>query len=391
MTGPVVRTEVQRRGRRLRPTLRLRLTLLNGVLLVGAGILLISMSFLLVSDALHPAEQLRDGTRVVLANGSELDAREWQELISREARNEIIAKGLLALLAISVVGVAGGYAVVGRALRPLQSVTATARQLSGQTLSRRINYAGADDEVAELADTFDEMLDRLALAFDSQRRFVANASHELRTPLAVMRTEIDVTLSDPTADVKELRRMGTVVSDASQRANALVDALLVLARSEAATALSRREPADLADGVPRAIQALGNEVKRLALGIDVDLEASRVVGDPSLLERLAGNLIENAVRYNHRGGRIWVRTASTADHATLVVGNTGFEVEQADVPGLFEPFRRGGRERTGARGAGLGLSIVRAVCDAHGGTVSAIALPGGGLEVTVALPLASAG
>lgn len=374
----------------LRPTLRLRLTLLNGLLLVGAGILLLSMSYLLVSDALRPAEQLRDGTRVVLADGSELSAHDWQQRISSDVRTELIAKGLLALLAISVVGVAGGYAVVGRALRPLHSVTATARQLSGQTLSRRIHYAGADDEVAELADTFDEMLDRLALAFDSQRRFVANASHELRTPLAVMRTEIDVTLSDPTADVPELRRMGTVVSDASQRANALVDALLVLARSEAATALARREPADLADGVPRAIEALSNEVRRLDLGIDVDLEPARVMGDPSLLERLAGNLIENAVRYNHRSGRIWVRTGSTQNEAQLVVGNTGFEVEQVDVPGLFEPFRRGGRERTGARGAGLGLSIVRAVCDAHGGTVSAVALPGGGLEVTVALPLASA-
>jgi signal transduction histidine kinase len=113
-----------------------------------------------------------------------------------------------------------------------------------------------------------------------------------------------------------------------------------------------------------------------------------VVGDPGLLERLAGNLIENAVRYNHLHGRLWVRTGSDGTQAWLVVGNTGFEVEQVDVPGLFEPFRRGGRERTGARGSGLGLSIVRAVCEAHGGTVSAIAQPGGGLEVTVRLPAA---
>ena len=113
-----------------------------------------------------------------------------------------------------------------------------------------------------------------------------------------------------------------------------------------------------------------------------------MVGDPSLLERLAGNLIENAVRYNHLHGRIWVRTETDGEQARLVVGNTGFEVEQADVPGLFEPFRRGGRERTGARGSGLGLSIVRAVCDAHGGSVGAVALAEGGLEVTVTLPAA---
>ena len=103
-----------------------------------------------------------------------------------------------------------------------------------------------------------------------------------------------------------------------------------------------------------------------------------MVGDPSLLDRLAGNLIENAVRYNHLHGRLWVRTAPTAQHAWLVVRNTGFEVEPADVPGLFEPFRRGGRERTGARGSGLGLSIVRAVCDAHGGTVTAWRSPAAG-------------
>jgi signal transduction histidine kinase len=122
-----------------------------------------------------------------------------------------------------------------------------------------------------------------------------------------------------------------------------------------------------------------------------DLAPAPVVGDPGLLDRLAGNLVENAVRYNHLHGRIWVRTGSAGDQATLVVGNTGFEVDQADVPGLFEPFRRGGRERTGARGAGLGLAIVRAVCDAHGGSVSAVARDeDGGLEITVRLPAASA-
>ncbi len=112
------------------------------------------------------------------------------------------------------------------------------------------------------------------------------------------------------------------------------------------------------------------EVERIGLRVQTSLEPAPVVGDPGLLDRLAGNLIENAVRYNHLHGRLWVRTGTDGDRSWLVVGNTGFEVDQADVPGLFEPFRRGGRERTGARGSGLGLSIVRAVCDAHGGTVT---------------------
>jgi signal transduction histidine kinase len=206
-----------------------------------------------------------------------------------------------------------------------------------------------------------------------------------------MRTEIDVTLSDPEADVAEYRRMATVVRDASERANALVEALLVLARTDAQVGrrLARKVAADLADCARAALSAMDREIKRIGLTVQPDLRPAPVVGDPGLLERLAANLVENGVRYNHLQGRLWIRTASDGQKSTLVVGNTGFEVEPGDVPGLFEPFRRGGRERTGARGSGLGLSIVRAVCDAHGGSVSALALDGGGLEVTVTLPAAA--
>jgi signal transduction histidine kinase len=373
---------------RLRPTLRLRLTLLNGILLVGAGAILVLLAWLLVGDALHPADELRAGTQVVLANGSTVDAAAWQTALVHRASQELLVKGLIALVAIGVIGIAGAYAVAGRALRPLHNVTATAQRLGEETLDQRIRYSGADDEVAELARTFDAMLDRLAGAFEAQKRFVANASHELRTPLAVMRTEIDVTLSDDEADVAEFRRMARVVLNASERANGLVDALLVLARSEAQSGrrLVRKVPADLATSVYNALSAVRAEAERLKLDVDTDLRPAPVVGDPSLLDRLAGNLIENAIRYNHLLGKLWLRTDSVDGQARLVVGNTGYEVEPADVPGLFEPFRRGGWERTGSRGSGLGLSIVRAVCDAHGGTVSAVAQEGGGLEVTVSLP-----
>ncbi|MBV1851526.1 HAMP domain-containing sensor histidine kinase [Catellatospora tritici] len=374
--------------RRLRPTLRLRLTLLNAVLLVGAGALLLLMAWLITADLLNPADSLPPGTTVTLADGQVMEAQQWQDSLLATAQTELFAKGAAAVAAISVVGVLGAYAVVGRALRPLHQVTATAQKLGGETMDQRINYAGADDEVAELADTFDEMLDRLGAAFTAQQRFVANASHELRTPLAVMRTEIDVTMSDPQVDTAELKRMANVVRDASERANALVDALLMLARSEGRTGL-RAEPLDLGMGVRGALSAMDREVQRIKINVSTDLGPAPVIGDPSLLDRLAGNLIENAVRYNHLGGRIWVSSGIDGGYARLMVGNTGFEVDQADVAGLFEPFRRGGRERTGARGSGLGLSIVRAVCQAHGGTVGAVALKGGGMEVTIALPLAS--
>ena len=380
------------RRQRLRPTLRLRLTLLNGVLLVGVGAVMIILAWLLLSDAVLLTEQLPEGTRLELPDGQVVDAHRWHAELVSQAERELIVKGVLGLIVISAAGVLGAALVAGRALRPLHQVTATAQRLSEETLDQRIRYSGANDEVAELAATFDAMLDRLAQAFEAQKRFVANASHELRTPLAVMRTEVDVTLDDPEADLEEFRRMARVVRDASQRANGLVEALLVLARSEAQSGrrLVRKEETDLVTGVSAALSALSKEMRRLNLEVTTDLNPAPVVGDPSLLDRLAGNLIENAVRYNHLHGRIWVRTGTEGDRVWLVVGNTGFEVDQADVPGLFEPFRRGGRERTGARGSGLGLSIVRAVCDAHGGSVSAVALEEGGLEVTVTLPAADA-
>ncbi|GIF36034.1 sensor histidine kinase [Actinoplanes xinjiangensis] len=374
----------------VRPTLRLRLTLLNGILLVGAGAVLVLLAWLLVSESLHPVDELQQRSTVTLQDGTTRDAGKWQSDMVAQASRELLIKGFSALAAVGIVGIALAYAVTGRALRPLRDVTQTAQRLGEETLDQRIRYSGSDGEVAELARTFDAMLDRLAAAFEAQKRFVANASHELRTPLAVMRTEIDVTLSDDEADVAEFRRMAKVVRNASERANGLVDALLVLARSEAQSGrrLVRKVPADLSLSVQNALSAVKAEAERLKLEVTTDLSAAPVVGDPSLLDRLAGNLIENAIRYNHLLGRLWLRTESSGGRARLIVGNTGYEVEPADVPGLFEPFRRGGWERTGSRGSGLGLSIVRAVCDAHGGTVSAVAQDGGGLEVTVTLPAA---
>lgn len=375
---------------KLRLTLRLRLAMLAGILLLVGGAFLVLLAWLIVGKAVD-ANRPPDGTMLVRSDGSKVDASTWQRERARDAKRETLAFGAVALVATTGLGVAAGYVLAGRALRPLHRVTTTARRLSGETLDQRISYTGPEDEVAELADTFDAMLDRIAAAFDTQKRFVANASHELRTPLAVMRTEVEVTLGDAEADVTEYRRMGTVVRDASIRANALVEALLLLARTEAQAGrrLARKLPADLAAGAAAALSAVGPEMRRTSIEVQQDLSSAPVVGDASLLERLAGNLIENAVRYNHLHGRLWVRTGSDATHSWLVVGNTGFEVDPADVPALFEPFRRGGRERTGARGSGLGLSIVRAVCEAHGGTVSAVARAGGGLEVIARLPAAA--
>jgi signal transduction histidine kinase len=380
-----------RRSRWFRPTLRLRLTILNGILLVGGAVVIVLLGWLVVGHAMGATQVLPSGTQLVDGAGDPVDPTEWREDVLAAARWEMLFAGLLAVALVGAAGIVGAYLVAGRALRPLQQVTTTARALTGDTLDQRIRYVGADDEVAELADTFDAMMDRISATFDTQKRFVANASHELRTPLTVMKTEIEVTLGDPDADAAELRRMARVVQTGSERANNLVESLLLLARTEAQSGrrLSTKVDADLAACVTSALAAMSRESQRIHLTIESDLQPAPVVGDPGLLDRLAGNLVENAVRYNHLHGSIWIRTGGDEQHSWLVVRNTGFDVEPADLPRLFEPFRRGGQERTGGRGSGLGLSIVRAIADAHGGAVTATAnADGGGLEVTLTLPSA---
>lgn len=379
---------------RPRPTLRLRLTLLYGGLLAVVGLALLGMSAVLLDrtitsvlrfprDAVLPAVD-RDGNVFLV------DARRLESAVVRDARADLLTTGLVAFGVVVLVGAAAGYILAGQALQPVSRVTATARRLSTETLHDRIGLSGPDDELKELADTFDDMLARLDAAFDSQRRFVANASHELRTPLAVIRTEVDVALADPEPTVADLRRMAVVVRDATTRADRLVEALLVLARSEAQErqGLEIREQVDLADLVPRAVEAVSAEARQRHLTVTTELRPARVSGDPNLLDRLVGNLVENAVRHNVDNGTVRVSTRVQHGTAWLTVENTGAQLESIAVNDLFAPFRRGGTARTATRGAGLGLSIVRAVASAHGGEATARPLPDGGLEVSVRLPLA---
>lgn len=377
----------------LRPTLRLRLTLLYGGLLLAVGVLLFGLSYGLLVQVFANAPKPRPGQLAEIVDSATgqrylVDARAYFDALLGDARGDFVRRGLLVLGVVSAVGVAGGYLLAGSALRPLQQVTATARRLSTETLNQRIGRVGPDDELQELSDTFDGMLARLQAAFEAQQRFVANASHELRTPLAVIRTEVDVTLADPAADGAELRRMGEVVRDAADRANRLVDALLLLARTDAqgAEGLITREPVDLTAVVASALAAVQSEVDSHELSVSTDLQPAPVSGDAGLLERLVSNLVENAVRHNVPGGWITARCGRSGDRVLLSVASSGREVAEDEVRGLFEPFRRGGTARTAVRGAGLGLSIVRSVATAHGGQVVARPVPGGGLEVLVSLP-----
>jgi hypothetical protein len=312
--------------------------------------------------------------------------------IANEAKSTairyLLTTGLIYFGIIVVIGTTGGYLLAKQALRPIAKLTATARQLSTENLDQRINLGGPDDELRELADTFDEMLGRLDAAFDSQRLFVANASHELRTPLSVMKTELEVTLADPSADVAELRRMGAVLEQATERAQRLVASLLTLARLQAVERgeLEVREPVDLATLVPDVLDGVAAEANAKGVKIETEIEAAAAMGDPRLLERLIGNLVENAIRHNVPDGWLRVTTGQTAERVWLHVSNGGSVIAASDVDTLFEPFRRGGRVRTATRGAGLGLAIVRLIVDAHHGRLQAAAPPFGGLAIRIELP-----
>ena len=376
-------------ARRPAISLRLRLTLLYGGLLAVVAATLLGVAAIVLDRAVRSLPQFPPGVRLDFGDGSSLTAEQYSQLIRDSARSELLRSAGLVFAVVAVVALAAAYVLAGRALQPVGRVTATARRLSEENLGDRIALDGPPDELKELADTFDAMLARLDAAFDSQRRFVANASHELRTPLAVIRTEVDVTLGDPGASVAELRTMGEVVREASVRADRLVDALLVLARSEgqSRSGLQQREPVDLAGLVPAAVAAVAAEAGARDLAMTTETRPAPVEGDPHLLERLVGNLVENAVRHNTDGGWVTVRTGvDPVSGAWLEVLNSGPAVPAGDVDELFEPFRRGGTARTATRGAGLGLSIVRAVAAAHGGAVTAGARTEGGLTVTVRLP-----
>lgn len=377
-------------------TLRSRMALLYGALMVLMAAATLVTSLVLLDRAISSAPLFRlpgpvtitqpDGTTSIVQPG------ELGDSIRSSARQALLRDGLVYLGVIVVVGAAGGYLMARQAFAPVARVTRTAQQLSTKTLKQRIDLGGPDDELRELADTFDNMLARLDAAFESQRMFVANASHELRTPLAVMRTELDVTLGDDQASADELRRMANVLVDATMRAQHLVDSLLVLARLQAGdrAELDSREQLDLAEMVPGVVNSVRSEAASRQITIDVDAQSAQTVGDPRLLERVLGNLVENGIRYNVLGGWLRVATgtgpaADGGECAWLQVENTGPLVAAEGLENLFEPFRRGGKVRTATRGAGLGLAIVRMTVGVHGGTITATPRVGGGLIVRVEL------
>jgi signal transduction histidine kinase len=408
-----------------RATIRVRLTVLYGGLFFLAGATLLTVMYLLVKQNLDnhlgPASGVAiganpvqlgpgDAASTVIFNGRSVNVgdlagqiAQQQVQVRDDTLNALLIQGGVALLVIGVVGSGFGWLMAERALRPVHGITATARRVAAAAASaqrglhERIALAGPRDEIKELADTFDDMLERLDRSFDGQRRFVANASHELRTPLAINRALVEVAITRPGAS-EDARRLGESLLAVNSRHERLIDGLLTLAESEQQVA--ERSTVDLADVAGHVLD------QAAAAGLTVlrRLDAAVTAGDPILLERLTQNLVENAVRYNEPGGWLSVHTGLDGGWAWLTVTNTGPAVAGYELETIFEPFRRLGGERRAAsdsraacrsgdqaaasdsRGFGLGLSIVRAVAGAHGGDVGALPRPGGGLCVTVRVP-----
>lgn len=427
------------RWRRLRPTLRFRLTLLYGACFIVAGAGLLGITYALFAHATSPAHTAYvHGTQISIpapprgsrhirapgpnakipaaaksAFGAGVVARSSRKgpssgfveafrasgqkqlnlLVRRanvviadqrsQSQSSLLAESGIALAVMALLSIGLGWLLAGRALNPLRTMNQRARQITEDTLHERLGVTGRQDELGELAATFDAVLARLERAFDSQRQFVANASHELRTPVTLERALLEVALADPEASIESLRHTCQRVLAAGEQQERVIDALLTLARGQAG--ITAAQPIRLDELVGDLVEEREPQLEGMRLV--KRLEPVKISGDAALLERLVSNLLDNAVIHNS-GPDPWVavETGVRDGVGEVSVANGGPSISTERVGELFEPFRRLEGERTGlTQGLGLGLSIVRAVALAHGGQVQAEALPAGGLRVVARL------
>ncbi len=320
------------------------------------------------------AAQLRSVQSKAVARINQVKTAQLSTLLTRSG----VALGIMALVSIGL-----GWMMAGRALRPVRTMSSRARGISERNLHERLALEGPDDELKELGDTFDGLLSRLEGAFESQRRFVANASHELRTPITLERALVEVALADPNPTIESLRETCGRVLAASEHQERLIEALLTLARSQ--RGLESRSPVDLREVTAEAVRA----VPMNGLRVDTELDDARTTGDQAMLERLVANLIENAVHYNRPDGWVSARTGMRDGRPMIEVANAGPVVEREQVGELIRPFHRAAENGNG-RGVGLGLSIVQAIAEAHGAELETEAPAEGGLRVAVTFPSSEA-
>jgi signal transduction histidine kinase len=377
-------------------SIRFRYTLLYSAVLFGLAAVVVAAIYLVLMMSLRgepvsPTYSKRvcslDGRCATI---DYFQAREFARLLNSVTLTKLrnYSFGALGVLFVASLGV--GWVVAGRVLRPIGRITAVARDIQATDLSRRIELPGPEDELKQLADTFDAMLARLDAAFAAQRQFVADASHELRNPLAIIRTNVDVALADPHADPDDLRHTIVVVRRASDRMARLVDDLLALARRQ--EPILEHEPVDLGAAIVEASDDF--MVPAAARGIVLDRAIAPgviVIGDRDALKRAVANLLENAVRLAPAGSRIRLATGSEGDRAWIAVADEGPGIAPEDQAHVFDRFWRADKARARADGGtGLGLAIVRQIAESHGGQVRLQSKPGVGSSFVIWLPVAPA-
>jgi signal transduction histidine kinase len=360
-------------------TVRLRFTILYAVLFLVSAIGLLVLTNLFASvNSSQPAPGQPPPAQEYIRQLEDIEAMQSRQLL---------VGSLIALVVMAIVSVALGNAVAGRVLRPLRTVTAATRRISAENLHERLAVPGPADEVKDLADTIDGLLERLEASFTAQRRFVANTSHELRTPLTTMRASLDVAVAKPQPPPQTVALADRLRTELD-RVDRLLEGLLALARAQHG-ALTERAPIALTALVSEAVATRAAAIadKNVTLD-DAGLQDTVWIrGSPTLLSCAVENIIDNAILHNEDDG--WIRVATTTGHATaqLVVETGGPVLDQDQVDRLAQPFQRLVADRTGSEtGSGLGLSIVAAIADAHGGRLDLHARPDGGLRVTISLP-----
>lgn len=384
---------------------RLRLTLLYGVLFLLSGAVLLAMTYLLVAHsgpnvAMSTTSTTPSGGRSVsiylgddLPADSKLTAAEQrvteavrEQAVQQQAElmHQLLVQSGVALAVMSVLSAVLGWVVAGRVLRPLQTMTKSIQRISARNVHERLAVTGPRDELKSLADTVDGLLGRLETALDSHKRFVANAAHELRTPLTLEHALLEETVIDPDATADAFRGQFEQLMAVSEQQARLLESLLVLATSE--RGLDRLESVELSGLTGDVLRAVGPEARRRNLAVTAEVRPARVTGDPALIERLVANLVDNAMSYNVPDGRVEVATGMEGERSFLSVTNTGPPVPPEMVDQLLSPFQRLGRAADDDGHHGLGLSIVQSIAAAHSADLTVRARPEGGLATRVLFP-----
>jgi signal transduction histidine kinase len=383
-------------------SIRFRLAAIYSLLLFGLASIALGVLYTLVARDLadEPVSQTytvqtpvydTQGNFVYQRETVQTELTTLEHLVNERALEELRRWSFAALGGLLVTSLGVGWVVAGRVLAPIGSITSVAQRIQATDLSQRIALDGPQDELRDLADTFDAMLDRLETAFEAQRRFIQDASHELRNPLAVMRTNFDVTLADPNATVDDYRHTAVVASRTTERMSRLVDDLLAYARHGLPD--EEWEDVALASVVGEVVDefAVPASTRALVLRPMVDRNV-RVMADRTELRQALANLLGNAVRLAPEGSTVVVAAGAQDRWAFLSVADEGPGLSAEQQASVFERFWRApGQPTDGEPRSGLGLTIVRDIVERHGGHVDVVSEEGVGSTFVVWLPALSEG